>query len=133
MNNKRFACGLIFSTLLLTACVKKEAPTEDTNDSTSTDAPAVIIEPTETVEAPVEQNVQEPLIVETVDVEETPYTTTEVRRSAPSTDTPAATTVTHAAPATPAATSAPAVQLNNNSEEDAIAAAMAAAAPALDN
>ena len=77
MNKKLLICGAIAAGLLLTACVKKEAPKEDEQEQVE----VVTTEQQQTVELqPLAAS--EPEIPAQVEVirEETPNTTTEIRR-----------------------------------------------------
>ena len=106
MNKKLLICGAIAAGLLLTACVKKEAPKEDEQEQ-----------------------------VEVIR-EETPNTTTEIRR-----ETPAPAPAAQPAPKAeaPKAEEKPTqarpsnTNPNAQTEDDAVAAAIAAATPALEN
>jgi len=80
MNKKLLICGAIAAGLLLTACVKKEAPKEDEQEQVE----VVTTEQQQTVELqPLAAS--EPEIPAQVEVirEETPNTTTEIRRETP--------------------------------------------------
>lgn len=135
MNKKLLICGALAMGLFLTACVKKEEPKDDeqqveTNQAASEPAQ---FQPLEASQA--EEEVVIPAQVE-VERQETPNTTTEIRREeAPK---PAATQVTATeapkAEEKPApAVSQPKPNTTAQSEDDAVAAAIAAATPALDN
>ncbi|MFH7766507.1 internalin [Acinetobacter sp. BSP-28] len=140
MNNKLLLCGAIATSLLLTACVKKETPKEDEQEQVETteqteqmNQPAEAV-PLESVE---NNDAQVPAQVE-VEREETPNTTTVIRREVPqqsATETPKA----EPKPVTPKTEPKPASETqakSNNeaqSEDDAVAAAIAAATPALEN
>ena len=123
--------------LLLTACVKKEAPKED-EQVEEVASESVELQP---LEKPAEIEAQ-PQVVQ-IERSETVYTTTEITRSAqPTEETESVTTSTQEVPATPKATSAtvgsespkPSTSRSkeSQSEDDAVAAAIAAATPALD-
>ena len=93
MNKKLLICGAIATGLLLTACVKKEAPKEEEQEQVEVAAS----EPTASVPTQLEPVEEQPVVEEPtqqqVEVirEETPNTTTEIRRE----------------PTTPAETAAP--------------------------
>ena len=136
MNKKFLICGALAMGLLLTACVKKEEPKDE-----QTETAQAASEPTEQAQfQPLEASQPEAEVVIPAQVEverqETPNTTTEIRREeAPK---PAATQVT--ATAAPKAEEKPAPAVSQpkpnttaQSEDDAVAAAIAAATPALDN
>lgn len=147
MNKKLLILGAIATGILLTACVKKESPSENEQEQTT----ASQVEQTDF--KPLEATEEEVTIAPHVEVEriETQNTTTEVRREVqqpaaqPESVTPAAQqTETKQAPNAPQAEEkpTPAVQkpapvtpkpvaANTQSEEDAVAAAIAAATPAL--
>ena len=133
MNKKLLICGAITAGLLLTACVKKEAPKEDEQEQVE----VVTTEQQHTVELqPLAAS--EPEIPAQVEVirEETPNTTTEIRR-----ETPAPAPATQPAPKAeaPKAEEKPTqarpsnTNPNTQTEDDAVAAAIAAATPALEN
>lgn len=148
MNKKFLICGAIAAALLLTACVKKEAPKEDEQEKVET------TQPTEQVNEPVQlqpldsaENTQTetPAQVE-IERQETENTTTVIRREVTqpaATEAPKAETPKAAAPKAeaPKAEEKPAQatpsKSNSNSasqsEDDAVAAAIAAATPALEN
>jgi len=156
MNKKFLICGAIAAALLLTACVKKEAPKEDEQEKVET------TQPTEQVNEPVQlqpldsaENTQTetPAQVE-IERQETENTTTVIRREvtqpaateAPKAETPKAAAPKAEAPkaAAPKAEApkaeekpAQATPSKSNSasqsEDDAVAAAIAAATPALEN
>jgi hypothetical protein len=133
MNKKLLICGALAMGLFLTACVKKEEPKDDeqqveTNQAASEPAQ---FQPLEASQA--EEEVVIPAQVE-VERQETPNTTTEIRRE----ETPKpATQVTEAPKAEekPAPSAQQPTKPNSTaqSEDDAVAAAIAAATPALDN
>ncbi|MFC6052554.1 internalin [Acinetobacter sp. Ac_877] len=138
MNKKLLICAAIATGLLLTACVKKEAPKEEEQTDVASSEP-VNLQP---LEQPVEEAPQ--AIPETVQIErtETQNTTTEIRRSvqeAQPTETTESVTPAPIAAVTPKVEEKPAVQpkanrsTSNQSEDDAVAAAIAAATPALEN
>ena len=137
MNKKLLICGAIATGLLLTACVKKEAPKEEEQvevSAASENAPAQsttfeTLEPTEQAEPEVQ--------TETIEIKREVQTTTvvpavEVEREA---TTPAAPAPTKAPAAEkPATTYTPKTNTSSaQSEDDAVADAIAAATPALDN
>jgi hypothetical protein len=82
MNKKLLICGAIATGLLLTACVKKEAPKEEEQEQVEVAAS----EPTASVPTQLEPVEEQPVVEEPtqqqVEVirEETPNTTTEIRR-----------------------------------------------------
>ncbi|WP_425916650.1 internalin [Acinetobacter sp. TSRC1-2] len=146
MNKNFLICGAIAAALLLTACVKKEAPKEDEQEKVET------TQPTEQVNEPVQlqpldsaENTQTetPAQVE-IERQETENTTTVIRREvtqpaateAPKAEAPKAAAPKAEAPkaeekpaqATPSKSSSA-----SQSEDDAVAAAIAAATPALEN
>lgn len=134
MNKKLLICGAIATGLLLTACVKKEAPKEEEQ----VEVVASEVAPVETAQPEELEVASEPMIEEvpeTVEVirEETPNTTTEIRRE-----------TRPAEPAAPAVEAPKAQDTQSNytpktntgsaqSEEDAVNDAIAAAMPALEN
>ena len=133
MNKKLLICGAIAAGLLLTACVKKEAPKGDEQEQVE----VVTTEQQQTVELqPLAAS--EPEIPAQVEVirEETPNTTTEIRR-----ETPAPAPAAQPAPKAeaPKAEEKPTqarpsnTNPNTQTEDDAVAAAIAAATPALEN
>ncbi len=139
MNKKFLICGALAMGLLLTACVKKEEPKDE-----QTDTAQAASEPTEQVQfQPLETSQPEAEVVIPAQVEverqETPNTTTEIRRE--ETPKPAATQATSTqvteAPKAEVKPAQVAPQTKPNtatqSEDDAVAAAIAAATPALDN
>ncbi|MDN5513486.1 internalin [Acinetobacter sp.] len=140
MNKKLLLCGAIAAGLLLTACVKKETPKEDEQEQVETtqqteqlDQPAQA-EPLEAVE---NNETQIPTQVE-VERQETANTTTEIHREVrdapqqkPATEaTPKAETAKAEEKPTQAVPSKPTSAAQT--EDDAVAAAIAAATPALD-
>ena len=134
MNNKLLLCGAIAASLLLTACVKKEAPEDEQEQVETTEQ---VNQPAQTVplEAVENNESQVPAQVE-VEREETPNTTTVIRREVR--EAPQQTTTETAQAEAPKAQPKPASEAptkSNNeaqSEDDAVAAAIAAATPALD-
>lgn len=146
MMKKLLISTLILTGLTLTACVKKEAPKEEEQVEVTPASEISTPEPTqfEPLE-PVEPMVIEEEVAPTVEIqrEQTENTTTEIRREvkkpepAQSESAPAAETNSSTEqPAKPAAT--PAAPKNNSSsanksEDDAVADAIAAAMPALEN
>lgn len=147
MNKKLLICGAIATVLLVSACVKKETPKEDEQDKVETTQPATS-EAAQFENLPSsEQNTQQVEIPAHVEVErtETANTTTEVRTTTH--EAHATTQNAQAADPKPAATEAkpakaesvkaqPTPKPNSataQSEDDAVAAAIAAATPALKN
>ncbi|MGY5393514.1 internalin [Acinetobacter sp. NigerLNRRAM0016] len=144
MNKKFLICGALAMGLLLTACVKKEEPKDE-----QTDTAQAASEPTEQVQfQPLEASQPEAEVVIPAQVEverqETPNTTTEIRRE--ETPKPAATQATSTQATSTQVTEAPKAEVKpaqvapqtkpntaTQSEDDAVAAAIAAATPALDN
>ena len=146
MNKKFLICGAIAAALLLTACVKKEAPKEDEQEKVET------TQPTEQVNEPVQlqpldsaENTQTetPAQVE-IERQETENTTTVIRREvtqpaateAPKAETPKAAAPKAEAPKEeekPAQATPSKSNSASQSEDDAVAAAIAAATPALEN
>lgn len=131
MNNKLLLCGAIAASLLLTACVKKETPKEDEQEQIETTEQAN--QPAEAVplEAIEDNNAQVPTQLE-IQREETPNTTTVIRREVR--EAPQQTTTDTAQTDSPKTASDAPAKSNNEaqSEDDAVAAAIAAATPALD-
>jgi len=152
MNKKLLICGAIATALVVSACVKKEAPKEDeqekveiTQPSSSEPAQFESLPSTEPTQA--QQQVEIPAHVE-VERTQSENTTTEIRtttheahattQNTQTTETAkpvkaesvkAETTQTQAATSTAPKTKSGAAQ----SEDDAVAAAIAAATPALKN
>ncbi|MBI1452404.1 MULTISPECIES: internalin [unclassified Acinetobacter] len=142
MNKKFLICGALAAGLLLTACVKKEAPKEDEQEHVETAASEVAPAEFQKLDATDEQEI--PLTPSNTEVEvireETPNTVTEVRREvAPAAEAakPAPAPVQKAeaprAEDKPTQAVAPKNTSASQSEDDAVAAAIAAATPALDN
>ncbi|KAF1026243.1 internalin [Acinetobacter sp.] len=157
MNKKFLICGAIATALLVSACVKKEEPKETEQEKVET-AQTATSEPAQFESLPsAEQNTQQAEIPAHVEVErtETANTSTEIRRE-PTHEALATTQATQVAENKPAATeakpakaesvktetaqTAPKTQTapkassgNAQSEDDAVAAAIAAATPALKN
>ena len=152
MNKKLLICGAIAAALVLTACVKKEEPKQDEPkqpETTSQPETVTVIEPApmQPLE-PIESD--EPEIPARVEIErqETANTTTEIRREVRPVE-PTAQEPTKVEPAKPApkveAPKPPVAKVeskptpskpssaSSQSEDDAIAAAIAAATPALNN
>ena len=150
MNKKFLICGAIAAGLLLTACVKKEAPKEDEQEKVETTQQIEQVnEPVqlEPLDAPENTPAEAPAQVE-VERQETANTTTVIRRevreapqqtateATPKAEAPkAATPKTEAPKAEEKPTQATPSKSNsaNQSEDDAVAAAIAAATPALEN
>ena len=137
MNKKLFISVAIATGLLLTACVKKEAPKEE--EQQQVEVPASESAPVELVEAP-----EAPLIeesdaesVEDVAAEtEQPVTPAAPPRPAAQPVEPAAAPAAPKVEDKPAETYVPTAKTNTGSaqsEDDAIADAIAAAMPALEN
>ena len=155
MNKKLLICGAIATSLLLSACVKKETPAEEeasrveTKTQTQPDAQFENLKPSEPATV-----VEEPKAAPTapkVEVirEQSANTTTEIRREtrpapaepkpqpkpqgeAPKSE-PKPQQVTQPKVESTPKTEAPAPRSNSNqSQDDAVAAAIAAATPALD-
>lgn len=152
-NKKLLICAAIATGLLLTACVKKEEPkneeqqseqstetqiTEQQPESVETNQQFETLESVDTEEAPAPS-------VETMR-EETENTTTEIRREtrpaqSQSNSTPTETSRTESARPAQTEQNAPSTEQPkalkpsgpSQSEEDAVAAAIAAATPALNN
>lgn len=134
MNKKLLICGAIAAGLLLTACVKKETPKEDEQEQVETAASEATPAEFQQLEVASEP-VIEPMPTHTEVIrEETANTTTEIRRESvqqASTETPKPSAPVQQAEAQQATTPKPAGTAQ--SEDDAVAAAIAAATPALDN
>lgn len=142
MNKKLLICGAIAAALLITACVKKEEPKQEEKEQVETAASeAAPAEPAkfESLDSADMQEIAPMPSHAEIIREETPNTTTEIRREAASAQ-PAA----EAKPAAPKAEAPKAedkptqVSPKQNSsaaqtEDDAVAAAIAAATPALEN
>ena len=141
MNKNFLICGAIAAALLLTACVKKEAPKEDEQEKVETtqqieqmDEP-VQLEPLDSTK---NTQVETPAQVE-VERQETANTTTVIRREVTqpaTTEAPKAVAAKAEAPkAEEKPTQATPSKSNSatQSEDDAVAAAIAAATPALEN
>ena len=141
MNKKLLICGAIAAGLLLTACVKKEAPKEDESEQAATTEQV-----TEPVQAepltPVESNqIEIPTHVE-VERHEIANTTTEIRREVsepqvvetkPTESKPTAKAEAPKAEDKPTQATQQKPSNTPQSEDDAVAAAIAAATPALEN
>ena len=147
MNKKLLICGAIATGLLLTACVKKEPPKEEEQEQVETTTQEQ--QPTEFKSLDSAETQQDIPTQVQVEREETPNTTTEVRREVSSTsaqgNTAAQETVTpepkketvktESVKPTIEQTASTKSSSNNSSqsEDDAVAAAIAAATPALKN
>ena len=155
MNKKLLICGAIATSLLLSACVKKETPAEE---ETRAEAPATQpkaeekfenLTPTEPEQpAPTAEEPTPARSAQKVEVirEETPNTTTEIRRETRPVQAEPKPQVKAEAPKaepkpqvkaeTPKAEPKPQAETprssGNPSQDDAVAAAIAAATPALD-
>lgn len=133
MNKKLLLCGAIAAGLLLTACVKKETPKEDEQEQVDVASEPVELQPLQAAAS------EAPTQVEVIR-EETPNTTTEVRREVKPVEAAQQKPATEATPkaeapkAEPKPTPEASAKSNNEaqSEDDAVAAAIAAATPALD-
>lgn len=143
-NNKLLICAALATGLLLTACVKKEEPKNEEQPEQATETQMTEQQPeaakTEVFESLESINTEEaPAPVIETTLEETENTTTEIRRETRPAQTQN-TTVQSEAPRTEQP-SAPRVEqpkpsksnTSGQSEEDAVAAAIAAATPALSN
>jgi len=150
MNKKLLICGAIATVLLVSACVKKEAPKEDEQEvettQSATSEPAQF-ENLPSAEQNTAQQVETPPQKVEIERTQTENTTTEIRRE---THEVHATTQNQSAEPKPVEDSKPAKaesvktesapkdtpRANSNaaqSEDDAVAAAIAAATPALKN
>ncbi|WP_104498951.1 internalin [Acinetobacter indicus] len=136
MNKKFLICGAIATSLFLSACVKKEAPQEE-------EQVEVEVQQTEQI---TEQAQFEPLEAETPEVSETEApveyevertetenTTTEIRREVTPREPAPAPQPAQAAPAEDKPVEARPANPDSQSQDDAVAAAIAAATPALEN
>ena len=137
MNKKLLICGAIATALLVTACVKTEQPKQDEQEQvevqTEQTTETAQFEPLEPVESIEDTEPEMPAHVE-VERTETANTTTDIRRETPTQPT----AVTAPKAAAPIAEDKPTqARPSNNtgaqSEDDAVAAAIAAATPALEN
>ncbi len=162
MNKKLLFCGVIAVGLLLVACSKEKEPSQDNQPAQSeqTTNPASeqfhsINETTAQAASEVAPPAPQARKVVEIQREETEHTTTEIRRetkdvTADTATTPAATTDNTTAPATNSSTTTESSANSSNSqavtekkpapskkahltEDDAVAAAIAAAKPALNN
>ncbi|ECE6726415.1 hypothetical protein [Acinetobacter ursingii] len=149
MNKKLLICGVIATGLLLTACVKKEPPKEEEQEKVETTTQEQPQQPAEFKSLDSAETQQDIPTQVQVEREETPNTTTEVRREVSSTsaqgNTAAQETVkpepkketvkTESVKPTIEQTASTKSSSNNSSqsEDDAVAAAIAAATPALKN
>lgn len=137
MNKKLLICGAIATALLVTACVKKEQPKQDEQEQVEVQTEQTIetaqfesLEPVESIED------AEPEMPAHVEVErtETANTTTEIRRETPAQPAAAPAPRAEAPVAEDKPTQArPSNTSGTQSEDDAVAAAIAAATPALEN
>lgn len=127
MNKKLLICATIATSLFLTACVKKESPTEEqaeqqveVTETEATSEPVAEFTPLEAIEeSPVEPAVESTVVEVAPVIESAPTARPE---TAPAQDT----ATNYTAP----------VKTNNTtaqSEDDAVADAIAAAMPALEN
>ena len=137
MNKKLLICGAIATALLVTACVKKEQPKQDEQEQvevqTEQTTETAQFEPLEPVENIEDTEPEMPAHVE-VERTETANTTTDIRRETPTQPT----AVTAPKATAPIAEDKPTqARPSNNtgaqSEDDAVAAAIAAATPALEH
>ena len=139
MNKKLLICGAIAAGLLLTACVKKEAPKEDESEQAAT------TQQTEQVTEPVQAEPLTPVESEQVEIRrdveverhETAHTTTEIRREVsepkPVESKPVVKVEAPKAEDKPTQVAQQKPSNTPQSEDDAVAAAIAAATPALEN
>ncbi|WP_326518132.1 internalin [Acinetobacter sp. CAAS 2-6] len=132
MNKKLLICGLIATGLALSACVKKETPQEDEKAQTETEQQV-----TSEVEFKPLDNTQAASEAKTVTIirEETKNTTTEIRREVREQPAESKNTNKTETPKTEndtAQSSTPKSKDEPQTEEDAVAAAIAAASPALE-
>lgn len=158
MNKKILFCGAIAAALLLTACVKKEAPKEDEEAQVEPKKTEQVNEPVQLqpLDEPETTPVEEPAKHVEVERHETANTTTEIRREVrdapqhaaahdtkteapkPATPKPEKTETQKPVKAevTPPKTEEKSTPVKANSdaqsEDDAVAAAIAAATPALE-
>lgn len=134
MNKKLLICGALALGLLLTACVKKEEPKDEQAETAQAAS-----EPTEQAQfQPLEASQSETEVVIPTQVEvvreQTPNTTTEIRREvAPKPATTQAVEAPKAEDKPAQVVQQPKPNTTAQSEDDAVAAAIAAATPALDN
>ncbi|WP_353141458.1 internalin [Acinetobacter pragensis] len=144
MNKKLLICGAIATALLITACVKKEEPKQEEQEQVDTSASeAQPVEPAkfESLDSADTQPIEPIPAHEEVIREETPNTTTEIRRevrneepATPKAETPKPAPKAEAPKAEDKpAQAAPKQHSGAQTEDDAVAAAIAAATPALDN
>ncbi|OTG66359.1 internalin [Acinetobacter silvestris] len=151
MNKKLLICGAIATALLVTACVKKEAPKEEQQEqaaSTAQPQPAQFESLESTATSSIPATVSESSHVE-VEHQESNNTSATIRREAQTTDVSAQIEPSHVEEQKPAETKpakAESVKTETQqaatpkpkpttaqSEDDAVAAAIAAATPALKN
>lgn len=130
MNKKFLICSAIAMGLLLTACVKKEAPKEDEQVEEAA-SEAIELQP---LEKPTETEAQPQ--VSQIESSETVYATTVVTRpTLPTEETESVTTAIQDKPTTLGVESpkpSTSRSKESQSEDDAVAAAIAAATPALE-
>ena len=151
MNKKLLICGAIATSLLLSACVKKETPAEEEPRAEATTKPSQPeakfenLSPTEPAQpAPAAEEVAKPAAApQKVEVirEQTANTTTEIRREtrpAPAAEPKPQPKLKAEAPKAEAPKAEPKPKAeaprsnSTQSQDDAVAAAIAAATPALD-
>ena len=144
-NKKLLICAALATGLLLTACVKKEEPkneepSEQTSETQTTQAAS---QPQQNQEFQPLESVDKPAapVIE-MSREETPNTTTEIRRETRPAQTAEDTTTAQAEQPKPAQTEQKPAKVEQpkavkptpaQTEDDAVAAAIAAATPALNN
>ena len=143
MNKKLLICGAIATALLITACVKKEEPKQEEQEQVDTSASdAQPAEPAkfESLDSADNQPIEPVPAHQDVIREETPNTTTEIRREVrdtkPAEEAPKSAAPKAEAPKAEDKPTQAAPKQNSSSaqtEDDAVAAAIAAATPALDN
>lgn len=145
MNKKFLISAAIAVTLILTACVKKEAPKDDEQETPVETTQPEIIQP-ELQEMPSATDSEIPTRVE-VEQQESDNTSTTIRReyrdapteepavqqAKPEPTKPAAVKPAVEKPAPQAQSSSSSSSSSSQSEDDAVAAAIAAATPALNN
>lgn len=142
MNKKLLVAGAVTIALVLSACVKKEAPKEEEQEQTveNTQQQPTALDSVELAE-PVEAETTQPPV--SIEHQETNNTTATIQREYRDTPTESPTTPAPKPEAVKPAVEKPAVekpapQAQNTSsssqtEDDAVAAAIAAATPALEN